>query len=74
MLRSRDLDGLLPSKSISIQNSCRNRTANNEPWIRKGFGYRPDDNEQGKFKVEPLGLPITLNCKWCIAMGNYIRS
>ena len=45
MLVSRDLDTLLPNKSISVQNSCGNVR------VPRGYAYRPDDNEQGKLKV-----------------------
>ena len=45
MLISRDLDALLPNKSISVQNKC------GKIGIVTGYAYRPDDNEQGKLKV-----------------------
>jgi len=63
VLRSRDADGLLPNKSVSVQNSCRLKSPNGELSIIKGYAFRPDDSEQGKLKVKLNGVPFAGNCK-----------
>ena len=54
---SRDADGLLPNKSVSVQNSCRLKSPDGVARIINGFAIRPDDNEQGKLKVALGGAP-----------------
>jgi len=73
MLRSRDLDELLPNKSISVLNSCRLTTPNGTVRDIKGLAFRPDDSEQGKLKVALNGVPFPpRDCKSynIIAMSN----
>ena len=63
ILLSRDADGLLPNKSVSVQNSCRLRSPDGVASIIKGYAYRPNDSEQGKLKVALDGVPRVGNCE-----------
>ena len=60
---SRDADGLLPNKSVSVQNSCRLKSPDGEINIIKGNAYRPDDNEQGKLIVQLDRVPRPGDCE-----------
>jgi len=60
VLRSCDADGLLPNKSVSVQNSCQPKSPDGEPSIAKAYAYRPDDSEQGKLKIR-FNLKVRFN-------------
>ena len=60
---SRDADGLLPNKSVTVQNSCRLKSPDGEASVIRGYAYRPDDNEQGKLKVSLNGVPRIGDCE-----------
>ena len=62
-IMSCDPDGLLPNKSVTVQNSCRLKSPDGEASIIRGYAYRPDDNEQGKLKVSLDGVPRVGDCK-----------
>ena len=62
-LWSRDIDGLLPNKSVTVQNSCRLKSPDGDANVIRGYAYRPDDSEQGKLKVDLNGVPGVGDCK-----------
>ena len=62
-IMSRDADGLLPNKSVSVLNTCRLKSPDGEASVRRGYAYRPDDNEQGKLLVQFDRAPRPFDCE-----------
>ena len=62
-IMSRDAVGLLPKKSVSVQNSCRLKSPDGEASVIRGYAYRPDDNEQDKLLVQLNRVPRPGDCE-----------